>query len=127
MKKIILLALLVLPFMGVNAQQKAYSNLKTEPFMEAVSHDDIQILDVRTLREFTQGHIKNAKNISVFEKDFLKQAAKTLNKKKTVYVYCRSGGRSAKASSMLNKAGYDVVNLLGGFIGWQRAQYPIEK
>jgi len=127
MKKIILLALMLVTFLEVNAQQKVYSNLKTEPFMEAVSHDDMQILDVRTLREFTQGHIKNAKNISVFEKDFLKQAAKTLNKKKTVYVYCRSGGRSAKASSMLNKAGYDVVNLLGGFIGWQRAQYPIEK
>lgn len=127
MKKIILLALMLVTFLAVNAQQKSYSNLKTEPFMEAVSHDDMQILDVRTPNEFSQGHIKNAKNINIFNKDFVKQVTKTLDKKKTVYVYCRSGGRSAKASAILSDAGYDVVNLLGGFMGWQSAKYPIEK
>jgi len=49
------------------------------------------------------------------------------DKKETVYVYCRSGGRSARASAALAEKGFKIVNLNGGILGWQRAQYPIAK
>ena len=125
MKKLILLALVVLGVNFANAQK--YTNADAKTFSERISVEKVQLLDVRTSGEYVQGHIKGAKNINLFDKDFIAKAEKTLNKKETVYVYCRSGGRSARASASLAKAGYKVVNLSGGILGWQRAQYPIAK
>jgi len=41
---------------------------------------------------------------------------KTIEKEKTIYVYCKKGGRSASAAEMLNSSGYtNVIDLLGGY------------
>ena len=37
---------------------------------------------------------------------------------RTVVVYCRSGGRSARAVAELSRAGRDAVNLAGGVLAW---------
>ena len=51
-----------------------------------------------------------------------------LDKKKPVYVYCAVGGRSAKASKVLQESGFKTVyNLLGGFNGWTAAGLPSVK
>jgi phage shock protein E len=71
------------------------------------------IIDVRTVGEFREGHIKGAKNIpldTVFSKV---EEIKKLNK--PVIVCCRSGMRSAQANSILKNSGIDCMN--GG--GWQ--------
>lgn len=86
----------------------------------------VQLVDVRTPKEFTQGHIKNAKNINVFDNDFMEKMSK-FDKKQAVYVYCRSGGRSMKAAKMLKSKGFQVVNLNGGFMGWERSGYKSVK
>lgn len=44
----------------------------------------------------------------------------------TVYVICRSGGRSAKAVEFLLAQGYDAVNVAGGSLAWQQAGFPVE-
>jgi rhodanese-related sulfurtransferase len=71
------------------------------------------IIDVRTVGEFREGHIKNSKNIpldSIFSKV---EEIKKLNK--PIIVCCRSGMRSAQANSILKNNGIDSMN--GG--GWQ--------
>jgi rhodanese-related sulfurtransferase len=71
------------------------------------------IIDVRTVGEFREGHIKNSKNIpldTVFAKV---DEIKKLNK--PVIVCCRSGMRSAQANSILKNSGIECIN--GG--GWQ--------
>lgn len=74
------------------------------------------LLDVRTQAEFASGHVSGAKNIPVQE---LSTRMKELPKKdKSIVVYCRSGGRSASASSMLRQAGYEVHDL-GAMSNWQ--------
>lgn len=74
------------------------------------------LLDVRTPAEFASGHVQGAKNIPVQE---LKTRLKELPPKaKSIVVYCRSGARSASASSMLRQAGYDVHDL-GAMSNWQ--------
>lgn len=78
---------------------------------------EVQLVDVRTPKEFNAGHIENAANINVFDKNFMEQMAK-YKTDAPVYVYCRSGGRSMKAAKMLKAKGYNVVNLDGGFKGW---------
>lgn len=77
-----------------------------------------QILDVRTPEEFAEGHIDNAVNIDWQNENFVKNTKK-LNKNKPVYVYCRSGKRSLKASEKLSALGFKkIYNLDGGYQKW---------
>lgn len=70
------------------------------------------LLDVRTPEEFGSGHFANAKNHSLQQ---LEAGEMPANDKKTaVYVYCRSGNRSAQASTILKNAGFTNVTDLGG-------------
>jgi 3-mercaptopyruvate sulfurtransferase SseA len=49
-----------------------------------------------------------------------------LDKSKTVYVYCLSGGRSSSAAGQLQEMGFkSVVNLSGGMLAWQSANLPV--
>ncbi|GGA79964.1 hypothetical protein GCM10008015_20810 [Flavobacterium palustre] len=77
-----------------------------------------QILDVRTPAEFAEGHIENAVNVDWQGENFVKNAEK-FDKNKAVYVYCRSGKRSLKASEKLEALGFKkIYNLDGGFLKW---------
>ena len=86
-------------------------------FSNRITDKKVQLVDVRTPNEYKGGHLKNAKNINVFDANFMTQMAK-YKKDEPVYVYCRSGGRSMKAANMLKLKGYHVVNLNRGIIGW---------
>jgi rhodanese-related sulfurtransferase len=44
----------------------------------------------------------------------------------TVYVICKSGGRSAKAVELLRARGVDAVNVAGGSLAWRDAGHPVE-
>ena len=71
--------------------------------------------------------IRGAVNINVLENSFITKAEKNLSKSKPVAVYCRSGKRSLNAAQQLIKAGFTVVDLKGGIIGWTTAGFPISK
>lgn len=77
-----------------------------------------QILDVRTPEECAQGIIAGALQCDLFEDHFVDRAGQLLVKEQPVFVYCRSGGRSASAAAMLEAQGYQVVNLIGGYTAW---------
>jgi len=77
-----------------------------------------QILDVRTPEEFSEGHIDKATNIDWQNENFVKNTEK-LDKNKPVYVYCKSGRRSLKASEKLEELGFKkIYNLDGGYLKW---------
>ena len=40
-------------------------------------------------------------------------------------VHCKSGYRSMIACGLLQRAGYNVVNVIGGFDAWEQAQLPV--
>jgi rhodanese-related sulfurtransferase len=42
-------------------------------------------------------------------------------------VNCRSGARSARACSLLQKHGYRVTNLAGGMLAWYEAKAPVNR
>jgi hydroxyacylglutathione hydrolase len=82
-------------------------------------------LDVRTPKEYANGHVPGAINIPVQE---LQQRLAEVPKNKRVYVYCESGRRSGRASEMLMEAGItNIENVPESMGGWRRAGYPIEK
>jgi len=93
---------------------------KTKPITE-VSQNELNtviLVDVRTPKEYAAGHIDNAININWFDSDFADQI-QSINKEETIYVYCKKGGRSAKAAVLLDSLGYKkVVDLEGGYDSW---------
>ncbi|RAJ10188.1 rhodanese-like domain-containing protein [Arenibacter echinorum] len=77
--------------------------------------DNAILVDVRTPEEFGAGHLENADNINWYDADFSEQF-KTVDKNKTIYLYCKMGGRSAKAQEKLESLGFThVINLEGGY------------
>ncbi len=82
-------------------------------------------LDVRTAKEYTEGHIQGAVLIPVQE---LEKRLAEVPKDRRVYVYCHSGRRSVTASNMLVKGGFtNIENIKGGIVAWKRAGYPVVK
>ena len=88
--------------------------------------NNVTLLDVRTIEEFKQGHLRGAKLIplSVLEKNLDKLRA---DQNKKIIVYCRSGNRSVSASRILNKHGFVPLNVKGGIIGFMREKAEIVK
>ena len=85
------------------------------------------ILDVRTPKEFADGHIAGAVNIDYRSKDFPDKVA-ALDKGKTYLVYCALGGRSTGACDKLTKLDFPhLYNLEGGITRWQREGKKVEK
>lgn len=79
---------------------------------ELCKRGDVIMLDVRTPREFAQGHFPNAVNIPV---DALRGRINELDADKPIYVNCYSGLRSYIACRMLSAHGFDCYNFSGGF------------
>ena len=76
------------------------------------------ILDVRTLEEYTQGHIPNA--ICIPNETIDENVVNKLpDKNQLILVYCRSGNRSKQAAEKLKKLGYTNLIEFGGIIDWK--------
>ena len=99
----------------------AYANMGVDEFQNYIADVNVQLLDVRTPEEFSEGHIAGAKLVDVNDSTFVEQAEAILDKLRPVAVYCRSGRRSARAASLLANKGYNVTNLDGGVLAWQDA------
>lgn len=80
------------------------------------------LVDVREPWEFSQGHIAGSKLIPLGQ---LSGQMARLPKDKTLVAVCRTGNRSSVATSILQRAGYEVLNLKGGVVDWARAGLPL--
>jgi rhodanese-related sulfurtransferase len=97
-----------------------YENLGAAEFKKKMQETpDAVLIDVRTPEEVAEGAIKGAKNINIFDPNFANKIA-ALDKNKTYFVYCRSGGRSGQACNAMADMGFEkLVNLSGGYMGWR--------
>jgi len=79
------------------------------------SDDNVTLLDVRTIQEYKEGHLRDATLIPVgalFQNlGMIKQ-----DKNKRILVYCRTGSRSVSASRILEENGFTPLNVNGGII-----------
>ena len=83
------------------------------------------LLDVREEYEYQGGHIKGAVNLPLRE---ILGKKDSLPKDKDIYVYCRSGHRSADAVNFLKSLGFEKVhNIEGGFIDISFNEYHKDK
>jgi rhodanese-related sulfurtransferase len=82
-------------------------------------HLNLVILDVRTPKEFDQGHIPKAINIDFYSPAFRKDLGR-LDKKKSYLVYCRSGNRSMQAVKIMKELGFrNAASMTGGIMKWE--------
>jgi len=96
-------------------------NLEQEVWRDQLKNDaNAIVLDVRTEEEFNEGFIPGAINIDIYKGQGFIYAIEELDKSKNYYVYCRSGGRSGQACSIMNQLGFEnSFNLLGGIMNWE--------
>lgn len=119
--------LFLLIVLGCNSGAQSNTVQTADEFEQSIKDKNIQLLDVRTSGEFRIGHIKGSLQANWNnEQEFIERVA-ALDKKRPVYVYCLSGGRSAAAATWLTENGYTkVVNLEGGFNSWKRMGKPVD-
>lgn len=99
-------------------QDPRTENLNVAGFKAMIADKEVQLVDVRTTEEFVDGHLAEASNIDILEKDFMIKANE-LDKEVPVLVYCRSGGRSSRAAGILEEMGFTAIyNLEGGITAW---------
>ena len=78
------------------------------------------ILDVRTPQEYQSGIQPNAINLDIFDTERFLSEIDKYDRDKAYFVYCRSGGRSGQACSILESKGFkETYNLIGGMMEWQ--------
>lgn len=125
MKHILIIAMFAVMAAGcVNAQTEKIRTIRVEEFASVMEQNDVRLIDVRTPKEYAEGHLAGAENIDVKAADFAKRIKSI---KGTVAVYCRSGKRSLMAAEQLAKQGCTVYNLDGGILAWQKAGKPTTK
>jgi rhodanese-related sulfurtransferase len=82
------------------------------------ANPDAALVDVRTPDEYNAGKIDNAINVDFLNATFESEISK-LDKNSLTLIYCRSGGRSAKALKQMKALGFtNVRELEGGYLGW---------
>lgn len=100
---------------------------ETEPAAAVVSEiaGGATVLDVRTAREYAAGHVAGARHANVLAGDF-RQRVDSLDRDRTVYVYCASGHRSGRAAQVLERMGFRRVVNAGGMGDLRAAGATIE-
>ena len=102
--------------------------LQPQDFCREVLHNKKAVLlDVRRPEEYAAGHLAGARNINWQNQPDFIAAVRQLKKRRTYYVYCRSGKRSHAAATFLQEKGYKVCDLAGGFLQWTENHLPVEK
>ncbi len=97
----------------------ASRGLSAQDFKARRTENDV-VIDVRTASEFAAAHVSGAENIDLAAPDFHKQV-ENLDRRKTYYLYCRSGNRSGIAMRIMKDMGFPDVHNIGGLQALARA------
>ena len=101
--------------------QHAYEHWSEGPY----SPIPFVFIDVRTPEEYAAGHVPGARLIPL---DEIEKRLQEIPRDRQVYLYCRSGRRSAKAAEILARHGFaNIENVQGGMLAWMQAGHPVKK
>lgn len=84
------------------------------------------VIDVRTVEEYTSGHLVGAQNIPVEDPELWDERTAALDPERPTVVYCRTGRRSEIAAQQLVDAGFVEVYDMGGVEDWDDGVLEIE-
>lgn len=115
-------------YFDANAVEKSgsrtasYPNASPQELEPQIDSGEVNLVDVRAETEFSAGHIAGAKHH--FLGRLLREAV-DIDRSKPIVAQCLSGGRSAIATSVLRRAGFEVTNMQGGYKAWVGAGLPV--
>lgn len=123
----LLLCLLSLMILGCASFGAEPAHVNAQGAAKLIAEGKVIVLDVRTPKEFTAGHIDGAKNIDYNASDFESKVA-ALEKTKPYLVHCASGGRSSRSLKVFAKLGFtQITHLDGGMNAWTAAGEKVVK
>lgn len=135
---IVVIVVVLFPTSYSTSQEKkqldiSFHQIKFHLFNEKFkSKQNLQILDVRTVGEYINGHIPGALLFPVQDLESSKDLSKIstyFNKNEELYIYCTAGGpRSQRATQILRKLGFEKIYFVeGGISRWILSGNPIVK
>ena len=90
-------------------------------------YSSVQVLDVRTANEYSQGQISNAVDVDYYSSSFEHQLDQ-LDKNTTWLIHCRTGVRSGNSLSIMQSLGFtSIIHLNGGISAWTQAGQSFKK
>lgn len=97
------------------------ADLTQQQWREQMENDpDAVIVDVRNDIELEEGRIPGAIQMNIQNSSEFMEKAQELDKEKSYYLYCRSGGRSSQAALLFNSLAIEkTYNLIGGIEEWE--------
>ena len=102
--------------------------LAPQAFINQAKADTTSILlDVRTSKEYAEGHLAGAQQLDYLNPEAFNAGIKQLDKSRTYYIYCISGNRSHGACQKMKKQGFKVYDMEGGILNWTKLEMPIER
>jgi rhodanese-related sulfurtransferase len=119
MKQLFIVLMTAAAFAACNAHSNGVKNLTQLDLDTKLQDESVALIDVRTSAEVSSGCIPEAEYFIDINGANFEQKIAELDTTRTYIVYCRSGGRSEKASSYMVKNGFSkVYNLEGGILGY---------
>ena len=99
----------------------AIQKISAEEAHGMMTSNEVVVLDVRTPEEYAERHIVNARLLTLDTIDEATAAEAAPDKEAPVFVYCRTGVRSAEAALKLEALGYREIYDFGGIADWPYA------
>jgi rhodanese-related sulfurtransferase len=102
-----------------NSQIQGVKNIKQSEFQKLAKDPNTVIIDVRTPGEVSEGYIDGATLFIDYNGSNFESKISKLDQSKSYVIYCRSGGRSARASELMASKGFKkLYNLECGISNW---------
>ncbi|MEX1042325.1 MAG: rhodanese-like domain-containing protein [Pirellulaceae bacterium] len=108
---------------AINRHTEKYESKAPEWLVEPIENGEVTLLDVRAETEYAAGHVPGATHRFLGS---LMRELDQVDRSKPVVTHCVGGGRSAIATSILQRAGFEVTNMQGGFKSWTKSGYPVQ-
>lgn len=120
---VIILLLLARTYVGPGAVK----NIRPAEAVMLINREEAIVVDVRTDKEYQEGHIMNSLHIPLGVLENRLSELKDF-KSQPIILACRTGSRSSTAATTLKKQGFESVkNLNGGILAWTSANLPVTK
>lgn len=105
----------------LSCKEDTVTKIDVDSFKTEISRKNVQLIDVRTPKEYERGHIDGALNFNVNDTATFLNQISTLDKKEPVYLYCKMGGRSNRAAEVLKNNDFKkIYDYSGGYDEWSK-------
>jgi len=106
----------------INLEDLMYLELAPAEAQEAISDEEVTLVDIRDPESFQAAHLVDAVHINDAN---IHEFLETANRQQPLIVYCYHGISSAGAASFFSEQGFEKVSHIeGGFEAWQQSGLP---